>query len=99
MWENGKWSEGESLPSVNVLGDSITVYLDPVRRRAFPLRVISVMSTRVFSNLITKCHQQEQAEGKKINYVIIHLTRAIIHAPCVFFHVFVSDSWAPSSSN
>lgn len=67
-----------------MLRDSITVYLDPVCRCAFPLHVIAVMSTRVFSNPIMKCHQQEQAEGKKINYVIIHLTSAIIHAPCVF---------------
>lgn len=88
-----------SLPSVSVLRDSITVYVDPVRRGVFPLHVIAVMSTRVFSNLIMKCHQQEQAEGKKLNYVIIHLMSAIIHAPRVFFHVFVSDSWAPSSSN
>lgn len=30
----------------------------------FLLRVIVVMSTCVFSNLIMKCHQQEQASGK-----------------------------------
>lgn len=47
------------------LGDSITAGPDPVFRPVFPLHVTAVMSTRVFSNLIMKCHQQEQAVGKK----------------------------------
>lgn len=53
------------LKPVYGLGDSISVYPDPVCRSVFPLHVIAVMSTRVFFNLIIKCHQQEQSAGKK----------------------------------
>lgn len=61
--EGVKVKPAERKP-VSALGDSITVGPDPVYHRVFPLHVIAVMSTRVFSNLIMKCHQQEQAVGK-----------------------------------
>lgn len=49
---------------VSALPAFITVYPDPACRPEFALHVIAVMSTRVFSNLIMKCHQQEQTAGK-----------------------------------
>lgn len=40
------------------------MYPDPTCVHEFALRVIAVMSTRFFSSLITKCHQQEQTAGQ-----------------------------------
>lgn len=83
---------------VSALPAFITVYPDPACRREFALHVIAVMSTRVFSNLIMKCHQQEQTAGKN------KLCNNSPHECCnscssCVFRVFVSDTWAPSCSN
>lgn len=76
---------------VSALGDSVTVHPDPVCPRVFLLHVIAVMSTGVFSHLIRNATSRNRLQ-EKVNDVIIHLMSAIIPAPCVFFHVFVSDS-------
>lgn len=83
---------------VSALTAFIAVYPDPACSREFALHVIAVMSTRVFSNLIMKCHQQEQTAGKN------KLCNNSPHECCnscssCVFRVFVSDTRAPSCSN
>lgn len=62
--QRGMEAKPTECKPVSALGAFITVNPDPACSREFALRVIAVMSTRVFSNLIIKCHQQEQTAGK-----------------------------------
>lgn len=55
-------------------------------------RLLRMMSTHMFANLIMKYHRQEQTKGK-INYVIVHLANsALCMDICVFLCVFLSHS-------